>query len=1110
MNRYKKRIILNIAFIVLAGGVLVYFLFFYGKDKDIKTVNGTKTLYTSTEDIKQALTTLEAREAKAEIIYGVNTFEKVAALTFDGMLNQETMEELIKLLNKYDVKAVFFLPGIPSAEDSDTVKYLSNNGQTIGNYTLSAKKHLEELTLEELVEDFVKTNRILLNITGTAPVLLKANVTDYTEDLLYAAYASGLKQTVKSDYFLNYQSFSSETDALEFLRGIKKGAVISFKTDSPLDESEYENNDKTEEEKPAVDKKPGVDIEEVDTLDKDAVLLQNVEYLLKAMQEESYSFVLVNELSSYMDADYTTDFSRLKTLNNGKLAKIYKNVSTSLPSVALSFRGISDEEKVKAMLTFLKEKDLKATFFVTGEEVIKYPERIEAILKNGHQIGNGGLTGNSLENINFEEAAFEINKTDVLLKEKLKVNTKLFMPVYGKYNDNVREAASALGYTLITYSKNPVTEEGSSLHSLLVYFKNGFVPGDILYFRLDYHKDITKIVEKTNELLEGSKRPVALLKDMLNNPYILTPPGSNPVPSKPTGSQGNGGKQPGKEVTVTPKPEQPEEPDKEEETDPYKVDKTPDNYAGMRKHNQGDTAVQLKNLYTTQPAVSFVFRDISNREALIKVLKELDKLNAKGTFFVTGKEIKKYKENIDEIVKHGQDIANGGYGMNTNNPSALSFEDISYEIDMGERYLRAYLGVRYDESVNKYYMPMYADVGGNVLEAAKALGYEKVITYNRSTMTKAYQNLSADEIIEKYFSNMSALYRGDIVYFRLDYLTSKGEIEKLVYLTGTKKVKNATYDIVSIANLAGSDLVYVPKSRANAMGGNRVKKSYAYTKDNLLKKVFSHYIGNPFINSSDDLHGMTDEEIRKVDTTGKIDTKGEKVIFLTFDDWGYDDNITELLNVLKKYKVEATFFVRVGNEKLSYDSDFTNPNLLRTIALEGHDIGSHTFRHMKVDITTKEDRELLQQDLVTAHQEMSRYIGDTGKLKLLFRPPTLAVSKLGLETVFDSGYDYIVNGDFSTHDYEAASADELIHKLKYGINEDDETKWVTEDTPEESILRIEAGSIIVMHMSEDARYTSEALNAVIPYYMEKGYRFAKLSDYLKNGYENNTGNQSLD
>jgi peptidoglycan/xylan/chitin deacetylase (PgdA/CDA1 family) len=136
---------------------------------------------------------------------------------------------------------------------------------------------------------------------------------------------------------------------------------------------------------------------------------------------------------------------------------------------------------------------------------------------------------------------------------------------------------------------------------------------------------------------------------------------------------------------------------------------------------------------------------------------------------------------------------------------------------------------------------------------------------------------------------------------------------------------------------------------------------------------------------------------------------------------------------------------------------------------------------MKINILTEEEASLLREDIVAAHQEMARYIGDTGALKLFFRPPTLAVSKLGLETIFDCGYQYIINGDFSTHDYEAESAEELIDNLKNGMGN----------------RRIMDGSIVVMHMSDTSKYTAEALDVVIPYYQAQGYRFAKLSDYLK-------------
>ena len=104
------------------------------------------------------------------------------------------------------------------------------------------------------------------------------------------------------------------------------------------------------------------------------------------------------------------------------------------------------------------------------------------------------------------------------------------------------------------------------------------------------------------------------------------------------------------------------------------------------------------------------------------------------------------------------------------------------------------------------------------------------------------------------------------------------------------------------------------------------------------------------------------------------------------------------------------------------------------------------------------------------------------------RPPTLAVSKKGLEAIFDAGATGAISGDFSTHDYEAKSVAEVVEKMKNGIvMSNDEIKV------------IQNGSIIVMHMSDEAKYTAEALDEVIPYYLAKGYHFARISDYLSNG-----------
>src|SRR5699024_5987952 len=152
-------------------------------------------------------------------------------------------------------------------------------------------------------------------------------------------------------------------------------------------------------------------------------------------------------------------------------------------------------------------------------------------------------------------------------------------------------------------------------------------------------------------------------------------------------------------------------------------------YLALRENNNGKAAEIVSNFYTTQAAVSYTFSDITDQNKVLSVLDSLDRINAKATFFVTGIEIQEHKEIIQEIVDRGHQLANAGYDKNNANQSTFDFESVAYEIDMGDRYLKHFLGEKYDDKVNKIYMPKYGNVSELILEAASSLGYKHVYSY---------------------------------------------------------------------------------------------------------------------------------------------------------------------------------------------------------------------------------------------------------------------------------------------------------------------------------------------------------------------------------------------
>ncbi|MFZ5969951.1 MAG: polysaccharide deacetylase family protein [Bacillota bacterium] len=166
-NKKKNALLIGIVLAIAIIGIL----FWLNTDKnEVKAFKNEKAMYNADLEVKEALKRLKEDDKKAELITDINTADKKFALTFDGLSDAGTMKEILALLDKYDMKATFFVSGIQSAEDGETVLAITKAGQEIGSYSLSAKKHMEALSEEEIVKDLCRTNVILREITGKSRI----------------------------------------------------------------------------------------------------------------------------------------------------------------------------------------------------------------------------------------------------------------------------------------------------------------------------------------------------------------------------------------------------------------------------------------------------------------------------------------------------------------------------------------------------------------------------------------------------------------------------------------------------------------------------------------------------------------------------------------------------------------------------------------------------------------------------------------------------------------------------------------------------------------------------------------------------------------------------
>lgn len=533
-------------------------------------------------------------------------------------------------------------------------------------------------------------------------------------------------------------------------------------------------------------------------------------------------------------------------------------------------------------------------------------------------------------------------------------------------------------------------------------------------------------------------------------------------------------------------------------------------YEALREKNEGRLAPKERFLTTTAQKVVLTFGGLTRKESVEDILDHLDRMGVKATFFVTELELRKYTDTVREIAAHGHEL---GLGLRTGTDG--DFYETCAQIERLQKNMQRLLGVR----------PVIArQVFGTeiptVNEAASAMGIELLGQTVNMVQTKDKEAKKVEDISDHLFGKfILAMGRGQIIYGRLDFLDDPTLTGGLLDWIKKNKVDSATYATLldSPETNAENDSAYSMGAVREVLGDEAHRWTYPVpeekvlfslrgreTKKTLDRSLFRHefsarYIGSPKVKETDRIRGFSEAEMEQMDRTGIVKDVRDNTIFLTFDDWGTDASINHLLYVLRKHHAKGTFFIITWNVK-------NNPNLLRAIAEDGHDIASHTNRHRPMvwqtssyggNMTPMTEEEYAE-DVRLSYEELQKTVGDVmvdGKPALThyFRPPTLAISKSGIRSIMDAGFSYIVSGYESTDDYAIPSLQAMIGAISHGIYDEKGN--------------VRKGSILIMHMTDKAQYTAEALDYILTMNDArddndpKKFKTGRLSDHLKEGYD---------
>lgn len=130
--------------------------------------------------------------------------------------------------------------------------------------------------------------------------------------------------------------------------------------------------------------------------------------------------------------------------------------NTQRKEVALTFNVFWGEEYIKDLLAILKENDVKATFFMGGTWVEKFPDLTKAISQAKHEIGSHGYSHPHVDSLSKSDNLEEIQKTEALLYKITGKKPKVFAPPYGERGPTVLQAAEEAGYHTILWTADTI------------------------------------------------------------------------------------------------------------------------------------------------------------------------------------------------------------------------------------------------------------------------------------------------------------------------------------------------------------------------------------------------------------------------------------------------------------------------------------------------------------------------------------------------------------------------------------------------------------------------------------------------------------------------------
>lgn len=193
----------------------------------------------------------------------------------------------------------------------------------------------------------------------------------------------------------------------------------------------------------------------------------------------------------------------------------YNSVDTSRKVVAMTFDDGPSPKLTPKLLDMLKERGIKATFYVVGTNAAEYPEILQRMIAEGHEIGNHSWNHPSLNRMSEAAAKSQLDRTTAAIVKATGIKPATMRPPYGATNAKLNKRFDEeYGMKVIMWSVDPLDWKYRNSDRVQREILSGATPGGIILAH-DIHASTVAAMPGTLDALKAKGYEFATVSELL-------------------------------------------------------------------------------------------------------------------------------------------------------------------------------------------------------------------------------------------------------------------------------------------------------------------------------------------------------------------------------------------------------------------------------------------------------------------------------------------------------------------------------------------------------------------------------------------------------------------